>query len=314
MLGQLISLLITGTGSFSTLLAQDHIDIPTTQSSLNYILLSIHLIWALPRVCREGLAAPLRKYVLWAFIDVEANYLVVSAYQYTSIASIMLLDCFAIPCVMILSCCILKARYTRWHCVACLVCIMGMVLTVLSDTISGKGAADAKQPAWLGDVMVLAGAALYGLSNVCQESLLKTGGHRSEALGALGFFGSLLSCAQASLVERRALAECVWTMESLAWLLGFQLCLFGMYVLTSKFLMIADAAVFNLSLLTSDFYSVLFSWGVQGQQPTWLYGAAFVTTISGLLLYHSQPVVVGASPNCLPEEDDSFLGGVGRGT
>lgn len=40
------------------------------------------------------------KYFILAFIDVQANYLIVYAYQFTNIASIQLLDCFTIPVVM----------------------------------------------------------------------------------------------------------------------------------------------------------------------------------------------------------------------
>jgi hypothetical protein len=40
-------------------------------------------------------------YLLLAIADVEANFLVVKAYQYTTITSVMLLDCFSIPCVMV---------------------------------------------------------------------------------------------------------------------------------------------------------------------------------------------------------------------
>ena len=56
---------------------------------------------------------PWWRFFLLACIDVEANVLLVWAYQYTSITSVMLLDCFTIPSVMILSCVFLKARYTR---------------------------------------------------------------------------------------------------------------------------------------------------------------------------------------------------------
>lgn len=42
-------------------------------------------------------------YLLLAFLDVEANFLVTKAYQYTSITSVTLLDCFTIPAVMVLS-------------------------------------------------------------------------------------------------------------------------------------------------------------------------------------------------------------------
>ena len=42
-------------------------------------------------------------YVLAAFIDFEANFLVISAFNYTSFTSVALLDCFTIPSAMALS-------------------------------------------------------------------------------------------------------------------------------------------------------------------------------------------------------------------
>mmetsp|Transcript_15889 Transcript_15889/g.32240 ORF Transcript_15889/g.32240 Transcript_15889/m.32240 type:complete len:370 (+) Transcript_15889:77-1186(+) len=290
-LGQIISVLITGTGAFSSLLAADGIDIPVTQSSLNYILLCLHLPWVARTIRREGLAAPAWRYAVWAACDVEANFFVVWAYQYTSIASVMLLDCFAIPCSMVLSRVLMGSEYTRGHVASCLICVAGLMLTVTSDVVSGKVGTSPKGPAWYGDLLVICGAALYGLSNVLQESLLKGGGRRCETLGMLGFWGTLLSCLQAALLERSTLLECTWSAEKILWLLGFQLCLFFMYVLTSAFLMRADAALFNLSLLTSDLYSVIFSWRVQHGTVTWMYSAAFITTLSGLALYHTQPPV-----------------------
>ena len=35
--------------------------------------------------------------------DVEANFLIVKAYEYTTITSVTLLDCFTVPCVVVLS-------------------------------------------------------------------------------------------------------------------------------------------------------------------------------------------------------------------
>jgi len=312
-LGQIISVLITGTGAFSSFLVADGIDIPVTQSSLNYILLFLHLPWVARLIRRDGLAAPMWRYALWAACDVEANFLVVWAYQYTSIASVMLLDCFAIPCSMMVSCIILGAQYTRGHMVASLICMAGLLLTVTSDIVSGKVGSSPKGPVWFGDLLVICGAALYGISNVLQEWTLKGSGRRVESLGMLGFWGTLISCLQAALLERSALAEVAWSVEKLLLLLGFQLCLFGMYVLTSAFLMRADAALFNLSLLTSDLYSVLFSWKVQHGTVTWMYSAAFITTLSGLVLYHTQPAVAPGAAGAAggPSGDRGLLGAAG---
>lgn len=293
LLGQGISVLITGTGVFSASLADAGVSLPATQSSLNYILLAFHLLWEVKRMRREGLAKPWWRYLIWAFADVEANYLAVSAYRYTSVASVMLLDCFAIPCSMVLLRASLGAQYTKTHVAACLICISGLGLTVLSDCLS-RSADQHSAPAgtaWIGDLLILSAAAIYALSNVQQELLLKEGTSRCEALGMLGLWGSVINCSQAWILEGTQLVQVAWTWRLLGSILGFQFCLFGMYVMTSIFLQISDATVFNLSLLTSDVYSIIFSWQVQHRYISWMYGFAFATTLSGLVLYHTQPPV-----------------------
>eukprot|EP00929_Paragymnodinium_shiwhaense_P002797 TRINITY_DN103087_c0_g1_i1.p1 TRINITY_DN103087_c0_g1~~TRINITY_DN103087_c0_g1_i1.p1 ORF type:complete len:408 (-),score=33.98 TRINITY_DN103087_c0_g1_i1:24-1226(-) len=305
LLGQAISLLITGTGVFSSLLAADGIDIPVLQSFLNYFFLAFHIFWAWGDIRRDGFAVPSWRYALWALVDVEANFLVVWAYQYTSVASVMLLDGFAIPASMLLSYAVLGARYSVAHIVACVICIGGLVLTVVSDLAAGQVSMESGERAWFGDVLVLCGAALYGLSNVLQELYLKSGQRRCESLGMLGIFGTLISCVQAAILERDSLAKINWTAGSVVSLLGFQLCLFLMYVSTSKFLTFADAALFNLSLLTSDLYSVIFSWRVMHHRVTGMYCAAFVATVSGLVLYHTRPVVT-TLPDVIAEDAQSL--------
>lgn len=74
--------------------------------------------------------------------------------------------------------------------------------------------------------------------------------------------------------------------------MGYQLCLYAMYVLTSRFLLASDATLFNLSMLTSDVYSVLFAWKVEGQHLSRTYAAAFAATMSGVVIYNAQPATV----------------------
>lgn len=72
-LGQILSLLIAGTGIFSSLLAEQGLSLPATQACLTYILLSLHLT-------RRPRGQPLKvawwKYLILAAIDFEGNYLV----------------------------------------------------------------------------------------------------------------------------------------------------------------------------------------------------------------------------------------------
>ncbi|WIA08937.1 hypothetical protein OEZ85_008354 [Tetradesmus obliquus] len=68
-----------------------------------------------------------------ALIDVEANVLVVKAYQYTSLTSVTLLDCFTIPAVMLLSWLVLHSRYRPGHFLGAALCVSGLAVLVLGD-------------------------------------------------------------------------------------------------------------------------------------------------------------------------------------
>ena len=90
-LGQVIALLLSGTGVFSQLLQLDYDveNIACTQTFPNYILL--FLTFGVALACRGDIDRVIRehwwKYALLAILDVQSNYFVVLAYQYTTIAS-----------------------------------------------------------------------------------------------------------------------------------------------------------------------------------------------------------------------------------
>ncbi|KAI3520500.1 hypothetical protein L1887_09949 [Cichorium endivia] len=70
------------------------INAPTSRSLANYVLLAIFYGGIL--ICRKSkMKAKWYYYILLRLIDVEENYLVVKAYQYTSLTSDMLLDCWS---------------------------------------------------------------------------------------------------------------------------------------------------------------------------------------------------------------------------
>ncbi|KAM3572172.1 hypothetical protein VYU27_005799 [Nannochloropsis oceanica] len=316
-LGQILSLLIAGTGIFSSLLAEQGLSLPATQACLTYILLSLHLT-------RRPRGQPLHvtwwKYLVLAAIDLEGNYLVVLSFRYTSITSVLLLDGFAIPCTMLLSRLYLKSRFQLLHFVGVVACLAGLGVVVYSDyrvlhaheggsdedggqvmrvssstssavSSSVTTSAAATFPHALeGDLLTLLGAALYACSNVLQELVLKTHDNPHEFLGMLGGFGFLLASLQALFVEwgregGRKGEEKEWE-EGLGYMFGFALTLATMYTLTAIFLREADATLFNLSLLTSDVYAVLYRYFAQHQPISWLYGLGFLFTLGGLGLYH----------------------------
>lgn len=117
---------------------------------------------------------------------------------------------------MLLSWFVLKTRYRPIHFVAVLVCLLGVGAMVGADILAGRDQGSSKsvcgsscpppplipsvipeilftaQDVILGDGLVLLGAVLYAVSNVCQEHTVKKQS-RVEFLGMMGLFGTVIS-------------------------------------------------------------------------------------------------------------------------
>jgi len=312
--GQILSLLTATTGACTSLLtSRTDLIAPAAQNVPNYMLLCTMLLCPsrLSRVRCFGLlpkvpprpahvvpSRPQNEFLAYAFIslvDVEANVLVVWAYQYTSITSAMLIDCFAIPSVMLLSKLFLRAQYTWQHIGGACLCLLGLGCIILSDAYISRSTDDegATYPnAVKGDIMCFAGAFLYAVSNVAQERWVQSAGP-PKYLGRLGIGGFVISLCQAMIFERQKIfRRSAWsTIAIVAWVC-YTCALTSAYALTSWFLLAADATFFNLSLLTSDVYAVLFAFVTTGHLVGWLYFVAFATTMSGLFVYHRAPAAV----------------------
>ncbi|MGH0149803.1 UNVERIFIED_CONTAM: hypothetical protein FKN15_016116 [Acipenser sinensis] len=83
--------------------------------------------------------------MLLGIVDVEANYMVVKAYQYTTLTSVQLLDCFVIPVLMALSWFILRTRYRVIHYVAVCICLLGVGAMVGADVLAGRDQGASKE-------------------------------------------------------------------------------------------------------------------------------------------------------------------------
>jgi solute carrier family 35 protein F1/2 len=317
-LWQICSLLLTGTGYFSQRIATLGIDAPTAQSSLAYILLATHWAPLLLRRRRQPrtACAPAERLRWWhwaaiAAADVEANYLLVLAYQYTDITAVCILDAFSVPTVIVVAAAAFGRRHSARQLGAAALCVLGIGVLVAADLVQGRRGARLDAPesgghAWIGDVLVLCGAALYGCSNVAQEYLVRRVVDRVEYLAHLGLYGALIGVTQASILERSALAA-AWNATgmtidggmagSTSWLptligleSGFVVALCGFYILVAWLLEHGSSATtMNLSLLTSDFWAVLVGVGLLHSRPGLVYACAFALTIGGLLLYHLTP-------------------------
>ncbi|XP_064969208.1 uncharacterized protein LOC135615089 isoform X3 [Musa acuminata AAA Group] len=256
-LGQLVSFFLAVASFTSSLIAELGTDAPLTQSFFTYLSLSL-VYGAAFLYRRQKLLVAWYWYFVLAFVDVQGNYLVIKAYQYSSITSVTLLDCWTIPWVIILTWLVLGTKYSPWQFLGAAVCVLGLGLVLLSDAgVSGGGGT---KPI-IGDILVIAGTFCYAFSNVSEEYCVKKK-DRVELLTMLGVFGVLVSACEISIIERKDLESVKWSAT-----------------------MMSGATLFNLSLLTSDMWAVVIRIFFYHQQVDWLYYLAFGLVAIGLIIY-----------------------------
>ncbi|XP_061828221.1 solute carrier family 35 member F2-like isoform X1 [Nerophis lumbriciformis] len=326
-MGQGLAVLVCGTAVASQYLTSDfHVDTPMLQSFLNYVLLSA--TYAPMLLCRPGAGNLFQivrtrwfQYFLLGLVDVEANYAVVKAYQYTTLTSVQLLDCFVIPVVMVLSYWLLKSRYGPVHYVAVCICLLGVGAMVGADLLAGRDQGSTAN-LLLGDGLVLLSAALYAVSNVCQEYTVKKHS-RVEFLGMVGLFGTAISSVQMVILERHQVAAIRWSWQvgecerhmtcssqhaslltvnvssSPALLLAaFASCMFALYSFMPVVMKKSSAAAVNLSMLTSDLFSLFCGIFLFHYSFSALYLVSLVVILIGFTTFNAVPTPTSPDPTC----------------
>lgn len=290
--GQILSLAITCTNTMTTEMSMQGNNIPAFQSLFTYALLFLifmpYTIYRMgPKQFYKMFIRDCWKFFILGFADVQGNYFVVKAYQYTNILSAALLDNFAIVVVVILSFLLLKVRYHWSQYLGTVIAIGGMALLVVSDHLThGK---DPAANAVKGDLFVLLGAACYGISNTLEEYFVSKR-PMYQVLAMLGFFGMCIIGVQAAIFERSSLQNAKWNGEVGGYLTGFTLAMLLIYTTAPILFRMSSAAFYNLSLLTSDFWSLLVGIEAFGYYVYWLYPVGFVFTILGVICYCAAPM------------------------
>ncbi|KAL4537438.1 hypothetical protein Ndes2526B_g04660 [Nannochloris sp. 'desiccata'] len=308
LLGQLLALLIAIAASASTALANAGLSFPAMQSSLNYLLLAI-IYGSLRLLQGTALKPPTRpwwQYAGLAFLDVEANFLVVVAFRYSSVTSITLLDCWSIPVALALTRVMSLAAYKKGHYGGAALCIVGLAVLVATDrqfdggSSGGGGGVDSGNEeqsssnnfSFWGDILVILGASLYAGCNVLQEHLLGDV-EPSELLCMLGCFGLVFSICQSVLTsEVQTLVYHTTAWPDLSTFIGpwiaFGFSMFAFYSLVPFELQWGGAAILNLSLLSSDLWSAVARLIFFGGFSAWSaisFLVAFLFVAAGIALY-----------------------------
>lgn len=210
----------------------------------------------------------------------------------------MLLDCWSTPVCMILSVIFLKVRYRWVQYLGVFIALCGLGMLVASDVITDKnyGAVDAVK----GDLFCLLGATLYGFSNVGEE-LMARKHPLYEVIGMFTFFATFINLVQIFIFERQE-----WSgfadHEIGGMVAVYTICMFVLYSLAPILFRLGSAVLYNLSILTSDFYGLIFGLGLFGYKVTIMYPFAYVVVIIGIAIYHIFPAPTPVIGDFTPEK------------
>lgn len=276
------------------------VQVPNIQNFTMYLL--VGLTFAPTLAFRQGRRNLLHiikhhswKYFLLSLGDVEGNYFVVKSFQYTNLSSIRFIETFSIPTVLLLSRHFLKVRFRSNHVMGVVLCILAVVCLILEDLQQGAtlyGIAGRDQVT--GDLLCFAGAVIFGVCDVAQEILLKSSCDWIEYLAMMGIFGTFITAIQVIFLEHEEVMDITSTIapHSLVLImLASALCMMLYYVLSTLLIRQSGAVIYNLSILTADFYSVTVG-AFLLKYSSFNYGfylVSFVFVIGGVIVYQSRP-------------------------
>lgn len=311
---------------------------PAFSCGCAFVLISLHMIplYVRGRAIRKGLdttapthwfcgVIPLHGsplvYACLSLLSFYGNYFSLMALRYTTITSTSLFDAMSIPTAMILSSLFLGRKYKMTHLLGATVCLIGILLNAGVDIKSNHNTAssttghdDGSQEyphKIFGDLMACLGGILFGANDMLAEKMVRRNGGSTEYLAMVGFFAMCFSMLHASITERESIAKlfngdtlCSGNKASLLFVF-YVLAQFSRKAGLAKFLTVSEAALLQLSLLTSDIFVAVFSIVFEQIFPRNLFWVAMTLVLIGISVYECGP-----SPIIIVEEGDIELDGV----
>ncbi|OON22975.1 hypothetical protein X801_01119 [Opisthorchis viverrini] len=252
-------------------------------------------------------------YVSMGVILVHSVWATMTAYAYTNLTSIQLLDCLGIPTAMLLSFLILRHQYLWTHYVGAGVCVAGAVMMIGADFLAVEKAGrsnptnsiknDAQTNVVIGDILALIGGILYGAYSVLQEYAIHKYG-AVNTLANVSMVTSVLCGFYCATMEHEKLTELL-TMHTLSGklvpikagicLAGYVCAVFTLDSLMAFTITRVSAVTINLSLLTADVYGLIVGIFVFQLTFHYLYFVAFACIIAGLVCAHK---IISAVTSC----------------
>lgn len=233
-LGQLLSMLLTGSGLANQALATEyHFAYPAFQSAICYMLLALiygcyfavtmsrckylcrkstvkqeynendsHSTNSIPSsiglICGDSaVKLYIPYYALTALIDFEANFLLILSFSSgITLSHVILLNCLTTPTAMLLERFAFKRVPSSKQLIGIAVCLCGVILLFVWDCIYGHSN-EGSSSSIMGYIYAALGSILYGFSNVSQEVLVRRFGVNIFVF-MIGCFGCVFAFIQSA--------------------------------------------------------------------------------------------------------------------
>lgn len=269
---QLSSLILCGAGSMCTLISIKYEKtIPFFMVSITYCIIFLCFVWGAPKS-----QIPWWKSILIAVATIAGDYSGVMAYSKTSFASALVLCTTTIFWVVPIGYFVFGRKINLIQLFAIILGVSGGAMILISDGIKGNS--------WLGDVLALVSAICYSIGTTLQEYLV----HNDTTHSYLFRFSASASpiaiiCSAA--IEWKTIRDYDWEWLSLGLILIYSI-LLSLYDIISPYIMqYSDATTMNLSLLTSNFYSLGISILAFGLKFSWLYIVGFFCIPAAIAIF-----------------------------
>jgi drug/metabolite transporter (DMT)-like permease len=211
-----------------------------------------------------------------AVFTIAGDYTAIVAYEKTSMASVLMFITTGVFWVAPMAYCVFGRKMSIWQVLACFLAMGGGAIVVVVEGTEGDH--------WVGDLLALASVLIYATLAIVQEYLI----HTSLLHLYLFRFSACALPLVAILtpaVDFNIIKNYDWNWKSGLLMVAYGLSM-ALYDFVIPFvLQFSDATTMNLSLLTSNFFSLGISIAVFKQEASWLYLVGFFCVPVALVIY-----------------------------
>ena len=277
---QVCSLVVCLTGTMCTLIVSKNGEtIPLLMLAMTYFIIFITNVWWWPRSDISWW-----RYLVVSVFGLVGDWTAVLAYNKTSLASAMLFATTVIFWVAPLSYFVFKRKINWKQFLAILLAAIGISLVLVADGTKGSKL--------VGNLIALASAICYAISTVTQEKLVN-----DESIRLYLCRFSSCACPLALIlsgsIEWKTICHYEWNWKVIIMMFSYAILLALYYMISPVIMQHSNATVMNLSVLTSNFYSLAISIIFFHLRASWLYLVGFFCIPIAILLF----VLMEEKPN-----------------